>query len=219
MYFCGGLVWLSSWYVIMVYFSNLMTFCVAFDRKRKSRNTLITFCTAGVLLQNFLMSPHSMRYTHIILDDCHQQNRDVDFIMMIVKRRILQGNFKPKLIIMSATLDCDRFIKYFTFPKRLGFVCKQTFKDCKPAFFDIDSFVDEELTIKRKLINRVYYLEEILEHYNIKKSYEINKPIQTASAHKLQFRELKPRFMDELLEVLSVVLVKGIEATKSICYL
>ncbi|OXB79485.1 UNVERIFIED_CONTAM: hypothetical protein H355_013881 [Colinus virginianus] len=50
--------------------------------------------------------------THVIVDEVHERDRFTDFLL-IKLRDILQKNTNLKLIISSAALDTDLFIKYF----------------------------------------------------------------------------------------------------------
>jgi ATP-dependent RNA helicase DHX29 len=51
--------------------------------------------------------------THVILDEVHERSIDSDFLL-IVLRRLMQRRLDLKLILMSATLEAQRFSKYLS---------------------------------------------------------------------------------------------------------
>ncbi|KAM6230632.1 3'-5' RNA helicase YTHDC2 [Porphyrio hochstetteri] len=80
---------------------------------RVSPKTLLTFCTNGVLLRT-LMAGDSMlsTVTHVIVDEVHERDRYSDFLL-IKLRDVLQKQTHLKLVISSAALDANLFIRYF----------------------------------------------------------------------------------------------------------
>ena len=73
--------------------------------------------TYGILIQELLFS-HYIGYTHIILDEVHERSLEMDFAFIALKK-ILDEEKKRhiKIIIMSATLNCQDFKKYFSIHK------------------------------------------------------------------------------------------------------
>jgi ATP-dependent RNA helicase TDRD9 len=79
--------------------------------ERKSNRTKILFMTTGIFLMKFLNKPNSLdKYTHIIMDEVHERDLDIDFSLVVIKHllgRIMndskESNLKFKLILMSAT--------------------------------------------------------------------------------------------------------------------
>lgn len=91
---------------------------VRFDYQMPAKCGAITYCTTGVMM-NMLQNPSDplALYSHIILDEVHVRDIGIDFVMLLLKRRIdqlrLTGAPAPKIVVMSATLDVDLFTSYF----------------------------------------------------------------------------------------------------------
>ncbi|XP_063175955.1 3'-5' RNA helicase YTHDC2 isoform X2 [Chroicocephalus ridibundus] len=80
---------------------------------RVSPKTLLTFCTNGILLRTLMAGDSTLStVTHVIVDEVHERDRFSDFLL-IKLRNVLQKQTNLKLIISSAALDADLFIRYF----------------------------------------------------------------------------------------------------------
>jgi len=79
-----------------------------------SDDTRLTYVTTGVLL-NLLISRRNLSdYTHIIIDEVHERDLDTDLILLVIKKLMIdQRNRSTKIILMSATLNADKFSTYF----------------------------------------------------------------------------------------------------------
>jgi HrpA-like RNA helicase len=89
---------------------------IGLDREYVASNTRLLFCTVGVLVQKLISQQSITHYTHILLDEVHERGEDTDLLMMIIKKFIMSFSFKAKIILMSATFDIDKLMKYFTLP-------------------------------------------------------------------------------------------------------
>ncbi|KAK7866118.1 hypothetical protein R5R35_011634 [Gryllus longicercus] len=78
-------------------------------------DTRLTFCTTGVLLQKLVHSKSLGTYTHIILDEVHERNEDMDFSLMVIRRLMRRSYQGTKVILMSATMNPAKFSEYFSF--------------------------------------------------------------------------------------------------------
>ncbi|XP_067425334.1 3'-5' RNA helicase YTHDC2 isoform X4 [Emydura macquarii macquarii] len=80
---------------------------------RVSPKTLLTFCTNGVLLRTLMAGDSTLStVTHVIVDEVHERDRFSDFLLTKL-RDILQKQTTLKLILSSAALDVNLFIRYF----------------------------------------------------------------------------------------------------------
>lgn len=82
---------------------------IGLDRRFISEDTAIAFCTTGVLLERLLNTKTLNQYTHIILDEVHERDKDMDFLFIII--RMLMANADAvgtKIILMSATIQTEK---------------------------------------------------------------------------------------------------------------
>ncbi|XP_022100852.1 probable ATP-dependent RNA helicase YTHDC2 [Acanthaster planci] len=80
---------------------------------RVSPKTLLTFCTNGVLLRTLMSGDNALQsVTHVIVDEVHERDRFCDFLL-IQLREILVKQKHLRIILMSAALDTELFIRYF----------------------------------------------------------------------------------------------------------
>lgn len=92
---------------------------VRFDARPPREPYGITYCTTGILLERLKHDPDDVleTATHLIIDEVHERDLNVDFLMIVVRRAIRSrqaaGKRVPKVVLMSATLDTEHFAKYF----------------------------------------------------------------------------------------------------------
>jgi ATP-dependent RNA helicase DHX29 len=81
-----------------------------------TKDTRLTFMTAGILLRRMHGDPLLSDVSHVVLDEIHERTLDGDFLLALLrtlpaKRREL--DMAPlKLVVMSATLDAGLFCGY-----------------------------------------------------------------------------------------------------------
>ncbi len=79
--------------------------------------TRANFVTDGILLQEMRMDPLLMSYDIVMVDEAHERSLNIDFLLGLLKKaqrdRREKGEAELKIIISSATLEKERFSKYF----------------------------------------------------------------------------------------------------------
>ncbi|KAK0090858.1 hypothetical protein PV325_000024 [Microctonus aethiopoides] len=102
-----------------VQLGKLVGYCVRFDDKT-SPQTQIKFLTDGMMVREAMTDEILSDYSVIILDEAHERSVQTDVLFGVAKRaqnlRKLKGLTPLKLLIMSATMDVDKFAKYFQAP-------------------------------------------------------------------------------------------------------
>ncbi len=79
---------------------------------RTSPATYVKFMTDGILLAEIQGDALLRKYDTLVLDEAHERNLNVDFLLGHVKR-ILPRRPDLRVIVSSATLDPDRFSAFF----------------------------------------------------------------------------------------------------------
>ncbi|XP_065315320.1 ATP-dependent RNA helicase DHX33-like [Gordionus sp. m RMFG-2023] len=102
---------------------NLVGYSVRFE-DATSDQTKIKYMTDGILLREALKDPLLSTYSVIIIDEVHERSLRTDILLSIVKSAQFVRNSPMKnqneanlsllrVIVMSATMDVDKFSKFF----------------------------------------------------------------------------------------------------------
>ncbi|KAI1905280.1 hypothetical protein AGOR_G00014480 [Albula goreensis] len=134
---------------------------------RSGDSTRLLYCTTGVLLRKLQQDSLLSGLTHIIVDEVHERSVQSDFLLTIL-RDIIQKRSDLHLVLMSATVDCDKFAAYFnrcpvvtipgrTFPvevfhledivEETGYVLEQD-SDYSQKFLEEEEEVNVSVTVK-----------------------------------------------------------------------
>lgn len=91
---------------------NTVGYQVKLNAKR-SANTRLVFCTTGVLLRRLQGDPTLDGLTHVLVDEVHERSVETDFLLLLL-REIASKRPNIRIVLMSATLDAEKFSRYFS---------------------------------------------------------------------------------------------------------
>lgn len=91
---------------------DVVGYQVRFKTNFSNSRGRILYCTTGILLRRLQADPFLNDCTHVILDEAHERDVDIDLLMNLL-RYALKINPELRLIVMSATIDTALFQEYF----------------------------------------------------------------------------------------------------------
>lgn len=74
-------------------------------------DTILTYVTTGVLLQKIIKQKNLREYTHIIIDEVHERNQDMDFLLLVIRKFLFLNSPNIKV---SPQLLADDFVIFIT---------------------------------------------------------------------------------------------------------
>jgi ATP-dependent RNA helicase DDX35 len=95
-------------------------YSIRFDSNFSPDRTKIKVLTDGMLLREMLVDPLLTKYSVLMIDDCHERSLYTDVILGLLKKiRVKRREMKDdiKIIIASATIEAEMYIRYFREPK------------------------------------------------------------------------------------------------------
>lgn len=83
-----------------------------------SRKTKLKYITDGMLLREMMIDPYLSRYSTVIVDEAHERTILTDLLIGFLKGLLIERNQEGevpnfKVVIMSATLDAEKFSNFF----------------------------------------------------------------------------------------------------------
>ncbi|KAK3291510.1 P-loop containing nucleoside triphosphate hydrolase protein [Chaetomium fimeti] len=97
-----------------------------------ARETRLVYATTGIVMRMLEGSNDLADITHLVLDEVHERSIDSDFLLIVLKKLLLRRK-DLKVVLMSATVDAERFSNYLdrapvltvpgrTFPVRVAYL-------------------------------------------------------------------------------------------------
>ncbi|RYO83781.1 hypothetical protein DL764_009424 [Monosporascus ibericus] len=76
-----------------------------------SKETRLVYATTGIVMRMLEGSNELREITHLVLDEVHERSIDSDFLLIVLKKLLLRRK-DLKVVLMSATVDAEKFSKY-----------------------------------------------------------------------------------------------------------
>ena len=83
---------------------------------RLSKDASVKLMTDGILLAETQTDPDLQAYDTLIIDEAHERSLNIDFLLGYL-RQLLPRRPDLKVVVTSATIDADRFARYFASAK------------------------------------------------------------------------------------------------------
>jgi len=84
---------------------------------RTSKETRSTLMTDGILLRKLHNDPLLLEYDVVMVDEAHERSLNIDLLLGLLKRaqkeREVMGKGDLKIVVMSATIEKEKFATYF----------------------------------------------------------------------------------------------------------
>ncbi|XP_015109317.1 probable ATP-dependent RNA helicase spindle-E [Diachasma alloeum] len=117
-----------------------------------NEETRLTYCTTGVLLQRLVHQKHMNDFTHVIIDEIHERDQDMDFLLLVVRKFLRSNSRGVRVVLMSATFNVEKFSKYFSFYAGQKLISAPIIDVTKRNLFLIREFYLDDLhVVKTKL--------------------------------------------------------------------
>lgn len=85
--------------------------------KNSSADTLLHYVTTGVLLQKLVKQKSLNEYTHIIIDEVHERDQDMDFLLLVVRKFLFlqQSGVKVKKNFIKTIFSILFFVNFVSY--------------------------------------------------------------------------------------------------------
>lgn len=171
---------------------RLVGYKVGLDKENASLDTRLLYCTTGIFKKMIIANKHLNDWTHVILDEVHEREMDMDFVLLLCKRLINTNSRNVKLVLMSATIDSDRFQNYFSCPitsteKKLQ-CCAAVHKMVESKSYSVEEYYLDDLENDQKFKDKIAVWPY---NFEIETPYVIDECVQVANQIILQLDDLE----------------------------
>ena len=67
--------------------------------KQTTPETTLTYATTGVVLAQLASEKNLESYSHIIVDEVHERDQNIDFLLLIIKKLFRTQNSNTKVVL------------------------------------------------------------------------------------------------------------------------
>lgn len=90
---------------------SLVGYSIRLEAKTSKESRLI-YATTGIVMRMLEGSNELREITHLVLDEVHERSIESDFLLIVLKKLLVRRK-DLKVVLMSATVDSERFSNYF----------------------------------------------------------------------------------------------------------
>ncbi|KAK2527545.1 Tdrd9 [Columba livia] len=109
-----------------------------------TKETRLLYMTTGVLLEKVVCAKSLTKFTHIFIDEVHERTEEMDFLLLVIRKLLRTNSQSVKIILMSASINCEEFADYFALPVHDSLNPACVFKvDGKP--YEIEEYYLDDL--------------------------------------------------------------------------
>ncbi|ORX51666.1 P-loop containing nucleoside triphosphate hydrolase protein, partial [Hesseltinella vesiculosa] len=90
---------------------SLVGYQIRMENQTSPSNVLV-FCTTGILLRRLENDQDLTGIKYVIIDEVHERSMESDFLMVILQR-IRRSRPDLRIVLMSATINAEKFSAYF----------------------------------------------------------------------------------------------------------
>lgn len=106
---------------------GLVGYKVGLDKCNASKDTRLLYVTTGVLIKMLIGKKRMDEWTHIVIDEVHERDKDMDFLFLLTRKFLTSNSQNVKIILMSATMNPEKLQAYYSWPIYVhGPVCRQS---------------------------------------------------------------------------------------------
>lgn len=73
-------------------------------------NTILTYVTTGVLLHKLINQRDSFGYTHVIVDEIHERDQNMDFLLVLLRKLLLVQALDVKVRFLL--IADDKYLRF-----------------------------------------------------------------------------------------------------------
>ncbi|XP_069713135.1 ATP-dependent RNA helicase TDRD9 [Phaenicophaeus curvirostris] len=78
-----------------------------------SRETRLLYMTARVFLERTIQAKSLAEFTHVVIDEVHERTKEIDLLLLMIRKLLCTNSQFVKVILMSASINCEEFADYF----------------------------------------------------------------------------------------------------------